>query len=80
MVIKEKLELLKSMSTATLYAEFDQYASLTAPAVADTIAQELIAIELDRREGLWEGDGAVIFDVFLINEPEVFSPYQTVNS
>jgi len=81
MVIKEKVELLKSMSTATLYAEFDQYANLQHPAVADVIAQELIAIELDRREGVWDDDADIMFDAFLFTEPEeVFSPFVTVNS
>jgi hypothetical protein len=81
MVIKEKLELLKSMSTATLYAEFDQYASLQAPAEADQITQELIAIELDRREGMWLGQSDHLIDIYLDHPPaEVFSPFQTVNS
>jgi hypothetical protein len=81
MVIKEKVELLKSMSTATLYAEFDQYANLQHPAVADTIAQELIAIELDRREGIWEDDAGVMFDAYQHSKPEeIFSPFVTVNS
>lgn len=50
MIVAEKVQLLKSLSTATLYAEFDLYANLQSKNVADEITQELIAIELDRRE------------------------------
>ena len=81
MVIREKIELLKSMSTATLYAEFDQYANLQSPGVADEVARELIAIELDRREGIWQGESDHMFDMYLDKpQDEVFSPFQTVNS
>ena len=52
MTIAELRLSIEQMSESELQTEYDQYRTLQARGVRDEIIQELIAIELDRREEL----------------------------